>query len=417
MSTHPVATDEQHAHERHALELSRHPTVRAAYERVKKDWLENGRPTPGPDMRARCESAFEEVMFSAAVWGSNRDPLRPKTTCITRLGHPVGDEVVPGTRWGIDNPDSVYRVMPISGAERYRITGRVPENRLPENYFTLWDHDWNTVDVFDGNDLVLESARTFEIFVAADPKGDRPNHIRSAPNALEFYIRDVLQDWAVDTPNDLSIERLGGTPATPPLDLDGEAERVAETMAVFASNTQRYNRQAYDKPVNALEFTIDRDTDGALRNQVYILGHFDLEDDEALVIDVRLAGARYFIAPITNYWGTTNGIVDRTGCLNLSQSVRNADGTLTFVVSKQDPGVPNWLDPSGMREGILTLRWAEFEGGAPGPDLGASSRVVPLARLRNHLPEETPVFDAAARAKQTEERAAAYLRRLPEGLA
>jgi hypothetical protein len=188
-------------------------------------------------------------------------------------------------------------------------------------------------------------------------------------------------------------------------------------MAVFASNTQRYNRQAYDKLVNALEFTIDRDTDGALRNQVYILGHFDLEDDETLVIDVRLAGARYFIAPITNYWGTTNGIVDRTGCLNLSQSVRNADGTLTFVVSKHDPGVPNWLDPSGMREGILTLRWAEFEGGAPGPDLGASSRVVPLARLRNHLPEETPVFDAAARAKQTEERAAAYLRRLPEGLA
>ena len=67
MSTHPVATDEQHAHERHALELSRHPTVRAAYERVKKDWLENGRPTPGPDMRARCESAFEEVMFLSLI--------------------------------------------------------------------------------------------------------------------------------------------------------------------------------------------------------------------------------------------------------------------------------------------------------------------------------------------------------------
>ena len=283
--------------------------------------------------------------------------------------------------------------MPISGDERYRITGRVPEHRLPENYFTLWNHDWNTVDVFDGNDLVLESDRTFEIFVDADDKGDRRNHIRSAPDALEFYIRDVLQDWSADTPNELSIERIGGAPALPALAFDEEAERVAQTMAVFASNTQRYNLQAYDKPVNSLEFTIDRDTDGALRNQVYILGHFRLEEEEALVIDVRLAGARYFIAPITNYWGTTNEIVDRTGCLNLSQSVRNADGTLTFVVSKHDPGVPNWLDPSDMGEGILTLRWAEFEGGRPGPDLGATSRVVPLARLRDHLPEETPSFD------------------------
>ena len=417
MPDHPVATEEQHTHELHALALSRHATVRAAWKRVRDEWLGQGSPPPGEDMRACFERAFEEVMFSAAVWGSNRDPLRPKTICITRLAHPVGGDRIPGTRWGVDNPDSVYRQIPISGFERYRITGRVPEHRLPENYFTLWDHDWNTVDVLDGSGLVLESDRTFEIFVDTDPKGGRPNHIRSSTKALEFYIRDVLQDWTVDTPNDLAIERLGPAPMKPVLSFDEEAERVAETMAVFASNTRRYNQQAYDKPANVLEFTIDRDTDGALRNQIYILGHFDLEDDEALVIDVNLGGAGYFIAPITNYWGNTNGIVDRTGSLNLSQSVRNADGTLTYVVSKHDPSVPNWLDPSDMREGILTLRWAEFEGGVPGADLGATSRVVPLAKLREHLPEETPIVTPDERARQRAERAAAYLRRLPEGLA
>ena len=68
-------------------------------------------------------------------------------------------------------------------------------------------------------------------------------------------------------------------------------------MAAFVRNTRRYNRQAYGKPANTLEFTIDRDSDGALGNQIYLLGHFDLEDEEALVVDVRLGGARYFIAP------------------------------------------------------------------------------------------------------------------------
>lgn len=412
---HPVATEEQHAHERAALELTRHPTVRAAHDRVRDHWLAAAAPKPSADQRSIFDRAFEEVMFSAAIWSSNQDPLRPKVTTITRLAHRLGDAVVPGSRWGLDNPDSVYRVIPISGDERYRITGRVPETRLPENYFTLWDEKMDTVDVLDGSGLTLESDRTFEIFVDADPAGDRPNHVRSAPAAHEFYIRDVLQDWAVDTPNDLAIERLGGPPARPARTLDEQAELTARFMLHYANSTLRFNRQAYDKPVNSLDFTIDRDTDGALRNQLYILGHFDLDDEEALVIDVDPGGARYFIAPITNYWGTTNAIVHRTGSLNQAQAKANADGTLTFVLARHDPGVPNWLDPSDLRDGILTLRWAEFPDGRPSDRVGASCRVVPLATLRDHLPAETPVTGEAERAAQLEQRAAGYLRRLPEG--
>ena len=415
MADHPVATAEQHAHEREALDLVEHPTVREAFERVKRHWLEVADPKPGPDMLACYDAYFEEVMFSAAIWSSNQDPLRPRVTAITRLAHPLDGRRVPGSRWGLDNPDSVYRVIPISGDERYRITGRVAEPRLPENYFTLWDPSMNTVDVLDGSGLALESDGSFEIFVDSDPAGDRPNHVRSAPDAHEFYIRDVLQDWSVDTPNTLAIERLGGPPSSPARTLDEQAELTAEFMLKYADSTLRFNRQAYDKPVNTLEFRIDRDTDGALRNQLYIMGHFDLEDDQALVIDVDTGGAGYFIAPITNYWGTTNEVVHRTGSLNRAQAVANDDGTITLVLSRHDPGVPNWLDPTDMREGILTLRWAEFPDGRPSPSVGATSRVVAMEKLRDALPPETPAFSEADRARQCAERATGYLRRLPEG--
>jgi len=415
VTAHPVATEEQHTHEREALELIQHPIVRAAFDRVKRHWLESADPEPGPDMLACYDASFEEVMFSAAIWSSNQDPLRPRTTAITRLAHRLDGVRVPGSRWGIDNPDSVYRVIPIAGDERYRITGRVAETRLPENYFTLWDPKMNTVDVLDGSGLELESDGSFEIFVDADPAGDRPNHVRSNPDAHELYIRDVLQDWAVDTPNELAIERLGGPPSRPARTLEEQAELTAKFMLDYADSTLRFNRQAYDKPVNTLEFRIDRDTDGALRNQLYIMGHFDLEDDQALVIDVNTGGAGYFIAPITNYWGTTNEVVHRTGSLNRAQIVPNDDGTITLVLSRHDPGVPNWLDPTDMREGILTLRWAEFPGGRLPSSVGATSRVVSMADLRDALPPETPSIDDAARARQREERAVAYLRRLPEG--
>lgn len=408
----PVATPTQHEHERLAVEMTGHPVVRAAYERIHPHWL--AKAAPGPDMEACFEAAFEEVMFSAAIWSMNTDALRPKVVCITRLEHTLGDLRIPGSRWGIDNPDSVYRVIPISGDERYRISGRVAESRLPENYFTLWDDTMNSVDVLNGSELSLNDDRRFTISVDSDPPGDRANHVRSAPGAREFYIRDVLQDWAVDTPNELEIERLGNPPSSPAQGPDEQAALTAEFMLRYADSTVRWNRQAYDKPVNSLEFKIDRDTDGALRNQIYILGHFDLEDDQALVVDVNTGGAGYFIAPITNCWGTTNDVLHRTGSLNLAQSMPNDDGTLSFVLSKHDPGVHNWLDPTDMREGILTLRWAEFPGGRPSADAAATSRVVPLAKLRDELPGETRFLTAAEREKQCADRAAGYLRRLPE---
>lgn len=407
----PIATPEQNAHERRALELFADPKVAAAREEVRAWWLAS-RPR-SEDALACFEWAFEEVMFAAVVWSLNQDPLHPKVITITRLEHTLDGVRVPGTRWGIDNPDSVYRVIPISGDERYVIRGRVPENRVTENYFTLWDEKMSTVDVLDGKSLVLDDDRRFEIFVDSDPKGDRPNHIRSAPEAHEFFIRDVVMDWEREMINDLEIERLGPPPPRPPAGPEEEVERAIETMWRWAKETDRWNRQSEGTPDNEFAYTIDRDSDGALRNQIYVFGTFKLDaDDQALVLTVDLGGADYFIAPITNAWGTSTGIRDRTGSLNRAQSVANPDGTLTFVLSKLDPGVHNWLDPFDLREGFLTLRWAEFAGGKPGESLSVRSELVSLGDLEKKLPEGTRFVTPEERRVQQDARARAYAWRL-----
>jgi hypothetical protein len=412
MNSHPIATAEQHAHERQALALTQHPIVKEAYERVRKSWLEAA--NPGPDMRSCFDGAFDEVMFAAAVWSLNQDPLRPKVICITRLAHRLGDLQIPGSRWGIDNPDSIYRVIPISGSERYVIRGRVAERRMTENYFTLWDEKMNTVDVLSGSDLVLEPDRSFTITVDADPADGRSNHIRSAPEAHEFYIRDVMLDWAKDEPNELWIERLGAPPSAAARTEDEQAELAARFMLRFAEFTQKLSNGMTRSPANRFSLAYSADKGGALRNQVYIGGNFRLDPEDVMVIDVGDGGAAYFVVPIGNIWGTTLDIVKRTSSLNKAQSVPNADGTYTYVLSRQDPGVHNWIDPCGLGEGILTLRMAEFPGGRPSDDLSAKSRVVPLSSLRDELPTETRWVTSAERAEQLAQRAAAYERRLPE---
>ena len=412
MGNNPIATEEQARFEREALKLLADPRMQAAIEHRRTYWLDKAKPRPG--MRQAFDSKYDEVVFGAIIWSLNTDPERPAIITISRIPHMLGSVAVPGSRWGIDNPDSVYRVIPISGDEHYVIRGRVAEQRLTENYFTLWNANMGTVDVLDGKTLALDDEGRFEISVDCQPKGDRPNHVRSSPAAVEFYIRDVVTDWAAERPNELSIERLGGAPRKSERSFDQKVDDAIAMLVRNVDNTMRWNAQALDKTPNAFDFTIDRDSDGALRNQIYIMGHFDLAPDEALVIDVGLGGAEYFLAPITNIWGTTNDIVDRTSSLNLTQSVRNADGTVTFVVSERDPGVFNWLDTCDMPEGLLTLRWAEFMTGRPGDDCGARSRVVKHADLKAALPAETRWVTPGERGAQREARAKSYYWRIAE---
>ncbi|HRD11731.1 MAG TPA: hypothetical protein PLI79_07705 [Mycobacterium sp.] len=408
----PAATASQHEQELAALELTAHPRVRAAYRSVAETWLARAKPSDA--MRERFDAAFAEVMFSAAVWSSNTDKLRPKVSCITRIGHPVAGRAIPGSRWGIDNPDSVYRVIPISGDERYVIRGRVGPHRMTENYFTLWDANMGTVAVLNGRTMAVEPDGSFTITVDSEPAGDRPNHVQTTPEAHEFYIRDVLLHWERDDPNHLSVQRLGGPPQTPARTLDEQADATAAMMAHFANFTGKLSHGIYKMAPNQFDLAWSADKVGAMRNQVYVMGRFDLRPGEAFVVDVSDGGAEYFTVPLSNIWGTTLDIVDHTGSLNKAQSTPNDDGSYTYVIAPTDPGVANWIDSDGLLEGILTLRMAEFGGDGPAPDLGARGRVVKLDELERAVPGLRRV-SASERAVELAGRRAAYLRRLPEG--
>lgn len=408
----PVATVSQHEQELAALDLIEHPTVKAAYRKVAETWL--GRAKASDAMRERFDDSFAEVMFSAAVWSSNQDKLRPKVSCITRLAHPVDGSRIPGSRWGIDNPDSVYRVIPISGDERYEIRGRVGEHRMTENYFTLWDANMGTVDVLNGRTMRVDSDGSFTITVDSEPANGRPNHVQTSPAAHEFYIRDVLLDWGRDDPNHLEVQRLGGPTLTPARTLDEQAEATAAMMDYFANFTGKLSHGVYKMPANHFNLAWSADKVGAMRNQVYVMGRFDLAPDEAFVVDLNDGGAEYFTVPLSNIWGTTLELVDRTGSLNKAQSVANEDGTYTYVISPVDPGVANWIDSDGLRETILTLRMAEFGENGPREDLGARGRVIKLDQLDAEVPHLARV-SPQQRAAQLAERRKGYLRRLPEG--
>ncbi len=407
----PINTQEQRDHELLALAYFNKPEIQAVKEQVREYWLNEVKPSA--EMRECFKWAFEEVMFGATIWALNQDPLYPKAITITRLSHSIDDKIIPGSRWGIDNPDSIYRVIPISGDEQYLIKGRVYKRRMVENYFTLWDKNMQTVGLLSGKDLHVDSDGCFTISVDSKPANGRINHIQSCPEAHEFYIRDVISDWSHDRPNELTVSRISNGVEEAPQSELALSKLVTDYMHKWALNTTRWNNQALNKPANDFSFTIDRDSDGALRNQIYIMGHFLLPDrDTVLVLDIDMGGADYFIAPITNVWGTSNEIKQANGCLNKTQMTANTDGTYTVLLALDDPGVRNWLDPDNMHEGILTLRWAEFINDQALDSLGVKSRLVKKSDLQKELPTSIKTISPEQREQALQKRADSYAWRI-----
>jgi hypothetical protein len=105
-------------------------------------------------------------------------------------------------------------------------------------------------------------------------------------------------------------------------------------------------------------------------------------------------------------WNATE-YVQRQSSLNGHQARVDDDGCFRAVISIRDPGVPNWLDTAGYRQGTMIGRWFGCSS-HPEPTL----RKVKLDAIRTYLPTSTPVVSADdRRAALRARRIGAQLRR------
>ncbi len=142
-------------------------------------------------------------------------------------------------------------------------------------------------------------------------------------------------------------------------------------------------------------------TGGGMSTNLYAGGVFQLEPDEALVIENRIERRPQYIGfQLGSLWGESLEYAHRLGSLNGAQSEVDPDGVIRLVIAHRDPGVPNWLDTSGHREGFLTPRWAYSQ--LPPADEWPSirARKVRFDEIREHLPEGTRTVSAEQRREQ-----------------
>ena len=142
-------------------------------------------------------------------------------------------------------------------------------------------------------------------------------------------------------------------------------------------------------------------TGGGQSTNLYAGGVFELEPDEALIIEnhIRLQ-PQYVGFQVGNLWGESIEYANQIGSLNGHQMVADGDGVIRIVLAHTDPGVPNWVDTSGHREGFMTPRWTYSETPAPADWPIVTAKKVPFSEVRQHLPEDTGVVTAQQRREQ-----------------
>jgi len=314
------------------------------------------------------------------------------------------------------NPDDIYIQSPIRGDLTYRVSGNRGTCKILS--FTTQKMLSGTVDEMpqpsghnevDCSDLGLELNEDFEVIFSAErPTGYEGKWARIDPEAGGMMVRYRSYDWLNEIDPILSIECLDPVPPKPRLAPEEILHRIQEMAKFPARKTNLYYRMQNSVKAN-VGFNVFEPIryPGALVKQTYWPACFQFEPDEALIIETELPEKRpYWNIQLNDPYFNALEYVYRISSTNGHYARPSSDGKLRAVISLEDPGVPNWLDPAGYTEGGIYGRWYDCDT-EPVPVI----KRVKLAELRKHLPDDTPVVSAEERAEELRLRVRACQRR------
>lgn len=99
--------------------------------------------------------------------------------------------------------------------------------------------------------------------------------------------------------------------------------------------------------------------------------------------------------------------------LNNHQAIPDgAADTVTYVIALTDPGVANWIDPGGHRNGWYMLRWQDLAVPIEPRNLVVAIEHVPLSSLDHTLGSKVARIDRDGRHAALARRARDFVRRI-----
>ena len=303
----------------------------------------------------------------------------------------------PYTKMGLDNPDTLYFGARIDDDAEYVVTGT--RGTTCDLSFQVLSGNYTDSNVpgsdaaFDDRAIDIAADGTFEVRFGpvggewAERNADRRNYFTVAPGASQLVVREVYSDWS-QRRGTVRIERADrrGVPYAA-LTSEETAKRYARAGKALIGRVRtwlQFPEWFYLKlPVNTM--TPPRLTPGGLATQFSSVGHYELADDQAMIVTVPASDAPYQGFQLGSMWYISLDYTGHQTSLNNTQAQVDPDGIIRMVIAERNPGITNWIETVGHPRGILQFRWQrtsrEFT-----PDDGPTVAVVGIDEVAAALP-------------------------------
>ncbi len=317
------------------------------------------------------------------------------------------------SRQGLDNPDAVYFHADIREGIEYVIRGR--RGTSADLSFQVMGGSYSadsaatSLMAFDERELDIADDGTFEFTYVAEP------------GAKTLIVREVFCDWDTEERGTLTIERVDtwGQPARP-LTEEMLAKRYQVAARSLTSSIQTWfafpNWFQYKEPVNTL--TAPQSTPGGLSSQRSSIGHYELAEDEAMIVTVpECDDCTYQAIQIGSDWYASTDYETHQTSLTKAQAVTDPDGKMRFVVSEHSPAGEGQRDrqlagddraPHGRDDASLAAAHARPHPGRRRPD----DRDRPARRRRRSTSRTTSPITTEEYAERIAARQRSVARRM-----
>lgn len=309
---------------------------------------------------------------------------------------------------GDPNPDNIFNMAFIQPDGTYVINftpgpGTVDFNVTPQLNFSPSNVASQPLPALSLKDLTPNADGSYTITVSPTPQ--EGNWLDSG-GASGLWMRSTLGDWTA-TPGSATIERVDipmstGTGYTPLSD-DGVTallDKIATTLPLHNLTSQFFYTPYPGLPLleNQVMPILPTDIEGGLPGQYMSIGGFKLNPGEALIITEPKIDAEYYNIQLFDSLTRMLPYQYSQTSLNNFQAVPNADGNTYYVLSDTNPGVPNWLDTTGLSQGGIFMRFQGPHGELPSAPF--QTQVVSVEDVRDYLPAGTPTVTPQEFAEQ-----------------
>ena len=269
------------------------------------------------------------------------------------------DIVGPTMKWGGDNSDAFYQYAPVDPVRTYRVSGR----RGDSVYLSLTvyggpndgHYSHRIVGTINDRAIAFDADGRFEFLIGPDVSGGEGLHLQ--PDAVCAITRDYLADPSRGRRAEWRIESLD--PPARWREADDDLARRLRAATTWIKEQAQIAPIGLGEP-NVIDppYPVPTETYGwAAGDAAYAMGSFDLDDEQALVIEGRSPACVFWNLCLWNQFLHTYNYDYEPVTINGTQVRTNADGSWTIVIAHRNPDHPNWLSTAGHRRGRLWFRW------------------------------------------------------------